>query len=134
MSPTSPAPRAEQEKAQVADHPCHQGSPRQHPGQPIAQVRGVLAEGVVISTSLDPFLSLRALATYSGLSVRILRGYLTDPAHSLPHYRIGGKIVVRRSEYDAWAAQFKALRDQSVEQIVADVLADLQGPPRRKGA
>ena len=118
----------------MADHPCHQGSPRQHPGQPIAQVRGVLAEGVVISTSLDPFLSLRALATYSGLSVRTLPGYLTDPAHSLPHYRIGGKIVVRRSEYDAWAAQFKALRDQSVEQIVADVLADLQGPPRRKGA
>ncbi|MDP3939577.1 MAG: hypothetical protein Q8R92_15770 [Deltaproteobacteria bacterium] len=39
----------------------------------VAQVRGVLAERVVVSTNLDPFLSLRALAGYSGLSIRTLR-------------------------------------------------------------
>ena len=103
-------------------------------GRPVAQIRGILAEQLVVSTELDPFLSLRALATYSGLGVRTLRGYLADPAHPLPHYRIGGKIVVRRSEYDAWAAQFKAVRNQSVEQVVAEVLADLQGARQRKGA
>ena len=40
--------------------------------EPIAQVRGILAERVVVSTSLDPFLSLKALAAYSDLSVRKL--------------------------------------------------------------
>ncbi len=60
-------------------------------GQPVAQVRGVLAEQVVISIPLDPFLSLRALASYSGLSVRKLREYLTDPAHPLPCYRVGAR-------------------------------------------
>jgi hypothetical protein len=57
----------------------------------VAQVRGVLAERVVVSTQLDPFLALKALATYSGLSVRTLRSHLEDPAHPLPCYRVGGK-------------------------------------------
>lgn len=79
------------------------GMARPTAGHRVAQVRGVLAESVVVSTVLDPFLSLKALAGYSGLSVRKLRQHLEDPAHPLPCYRIGGKIVVRRSEYDAWA-------------------------------
>jgi len=99
-------------------------------GSLVPQVRGILTERVIISTQLDPFLSLRALASYSGLSVRKLRDLLTDPGHPLPHYRIGGKIVVRRSEYDAWATQFKTMGNPNVEQLVVDVLADL-GDPRR---
>jgi len=75
--------------------------------EPIAQVRGVLAERVVVSTPLDPFLPLRALASYSGLSVRKLRDYLDDAGHPLPCYRVGGKIVVRRSEFDGWIAAYR---------------------------
>jgi hypothetical protein len=40
--------------------------------------------------------ALRALASYSGLSIRTLRGYLSHRAHPLPHYRVGGKVFVRR--------------------------------------
>jgi hypothetical protein len=73
------------------------------------QVRGILPERVVVSTPLDPYLPLRALATYSGLGVRTLRGYIDRlPDEALPAYRVGGKILVRRSEYDAWVAQFRA--------------------------
>jgi hypothetical protein len=50
----------------------------------VAQVRGVLAERVVIGTPLDPFLSLRALAGYSDLSVRKLRDCLDDPGNPCP--------------------------------------------------
>jgi hypothetical protein len=32
------------------------------------------------------------------VSVRKLRQYLDDTTHPLPHYRIGGKMVVRRSD------------------------------------
>jgi lambda repressor-like predicted transcriptional regulator len=102
-----------------------QASPRDQSGQAVAQVRGVLAERVVVSTPLDPFVSLRALATYSGLSVRTLRAYLTDPSHPLPCYRIGGKIVVRRSEYDTWAARYRQVGQQDVDRIVSDVLKTL---------
>jgi hypothetical protein len=72
-----------------------------------AQVRGILAEQVVVSTVLDPFLSLKALAAYGGLSVRKLRDYLDHPTHALPCYRCGGKILVRRSEFDSWMAAYR---------------------------
>lgn len=95
-------------------------------GQRGAQVRGVLAERVIISTPLDPFLPLHALAAYSGLSRRKLRDYLTDPAHPLPCYRIGGKILVRRSEFDLWIGAYRQTGRADVGQIVADVLKGLQ--------
>src|SRR5262249_50371051 len=93
----------------------------------VTQVRGVLAEQVVISTTLDPYLSLRALATYSGLSVRTLRQYLVDPAHPLPHHRVGGKVLVRRSEFDAWMAAYRRVGQADVDALVADVLRDVRG-------
>jgi len=94
-------------------------------GIPAAQVRGVLAERVIVSTQLDPFLPLRALATYSGLSVRTLRDYLTDPVNPLPYYRVGGKILVRRSEFDGWIAAYRQRGHRDVAQVVDEVLRTL---------
>ena len=91
----------------------------------VAQVRGVLAERVVISTPLDPFLPLRALAVYSGLSVRKLRDLLEDPSHPLPAYQVGGKLLVRRSEFDGWMVTYRRRARADVNRIVSDVLRDL---------
>lgn len=68
------------------------------------------------------YLPLRALSQYSGLSVRTLRGYLHDPVAPLPHYRIGGKILVRQSDFDAWAGRFRVASSSSVGALVDDVL------------
>lgn len=92
------------------------------PGRPAAQVRGVLADRIVVSTSLDPFLSLRALASYSGLSIRKLRDLLEDPDHPLPAYRVSGELLVRRGEFDAWMTAHRRRRRIDVDQIVSDVL------------
>ena len=91
----------------------------------VAQVRGILAERVVISTELDPFLDLRALSGYSSLSVRKLRDLLDDPGQPIPAYRIGGKIIVRRSEFDAWMAAHRHPARPDVERIVSDILRAL---------
>lgn len=91
----------------------------------LTQVRGVLAERVIVSTPLDPFLSLRALAGYTGLSVRKLRQHLDDLTHPLPSYRVGGKIVVRRSEFDGWVARYRHQGAVGVEDIVREVLSEL---------
>ena len=96
-------------------------------GQPVAQIRDALAEQVIVSSALDPFLSLRALAGYSCLSVRKLREHLEDSTHPLPHYRLGGKILVRRSEFDAWMAAYHRVRQTNVERIVDSVMRDLRG-------
>jgi excisionase family DNA binding protein len=72
----------------------------------VAQIRGVLAERVVVSTPLDPFLNLKAANNYTGLSVKTLRRAVNDvPDRALPCYRVGAAILVRRSEVDAWLAQ-----------------------------
>ncbi len=74
----------------------------------------------------DAYLSLRHLSLYSDLSIRTLRGYLTHPGRPLPHYRIGGKIVVRRSEFDDWAAGFKVALRASLNETVRDILSGLR--------
>ena len=75
----------------------------------------------------DRYLSLRSLATYAGLSIRTLRGYLGRRHAPLPHYRIGGKILVRRSDFDQWASEFKVVRPRlDLEALVGDVVRGLQ--------
>jgi excisionase family DNA binding protein len=75
----------------------------------------------------DRYLSLRSLATYAGLSIRTLRGYLRRRHAPLPHYRIGGKILVRRSEFDRWASEFKIDRPPvDLDALVGDVMHGLR--------
>ena len=84
-------------------------------------LRGVGVERVIVATELDPFLSLRALASYSGLSVRTLRGYLTDPQRPLPCYRVGAKILVRRSEFDGWMQNHRQVGSADVNRLMAEI-------------
>jgi hypothetical protein len=86
----------------------------------IRQVRGILADRVVISTPLDPFMPLRALATYSGLSIRTLRRFVElPPGEALPCYRLPGKVLVRRSEFDAWIERYRSRGRPSLERALA---------------
>jgi hypothetical protein len=82
-----------------------------------------IVEAVTVVQDLDPYLSLRGLAGYSGLSVRLLRSMLRHPVCPLPHYRVGvqggrvglvaggngrgSKVLVRRSEFDRWMATWR---------------------------
>lgn len=88
---------------------------------PVAQVRGVLAQRVIVSTTLDPFLSLKALQDYAGFSRRTLLDLMARDRNALPHYRLSdtGKIVVRRSEFDAWMIQYRRTRSR-VDQLVEE--------------
>ncbi len=88
----------------------------------LRQVRGILADQVTVSIPLDPYLSLRALARYSGLSIRRLRALLADSSYPLPCYRIGTKILVRRSEYDTWATTYRRQGRPDIDRVVASVL------------
>jgi len=46
----------------------------------------------------DRYLDLKGLSKYSCLSVRALHKYLVR----IPHYRIGGKLLVKKSEFDKY--------------------------------
>ena len=43
------------------------------------------------------------------------------------HYRLGGKILVRRSEFDAWMAAYRRVGQADVARIVDSVMRDLRG-------
>ncbi len=62
-----------------------------------------MVERVTLEQNLDPFFSLKGLAGYASLSRRTLQDLINTPKDPLPSYRVGSKILVRRSEFDAWA-------------------------------
>lgn len=69
------------------------------------------------------YLPLKDLAQYSGVSVRTLRSYLRDPAAPLPYYQpAGGKVLVKRSEFDAWMQRFRKDAPAPIDAIVNDLL------------
>lgn len=86
-----------------------------------------MAEKVVVSTVLAPYLSLRALADYAGLSVRTLRTHIADTEHPLPCYRIGGKLLVKQDEYDDWAKGHRQTGPVDVMAIADDIMNNRKG-------
>ena len=77
------------------------------------------------------FLDLKRLAVYSSCSVRWLRDRLVDRTHPLPHYRIGGKMLVQRDEFDEWIAVHRMVQpSDQLSQIVESVMTQLHPPQR----
>jgi predicted DNA-binding transcriptional regulator AlpA len=82
---------------------------------------------IVLTVPADPYLTLRALASYSGCSVRWLRDRLVDGQHPLPCYRLpSGKVLVRRSAFDAWMTRYQQIGAQDVTRVVAEALDGLR--------
>jgi hypothetical protein len=72
------------------------------------------------------YLSLKSLATYASLSIKTLRTYLTDPTHPLPHFKMTGKILVKRTDFDAWIARYRQVnKSVDLDRLVNDVLRNL---------
>ncbi|MBA5861621.1 MAG: hypothetical protein GDA65_02760 [Nitrospira sp. CR1.1] len=102
----------------------HQASALQ-PGVSLGD-RGCLALVTSSALHLPGYLDLKALAVYSSCSVRWLRDRLADPLAPLPHHRIGGKILIRREDFDVWINQFRTVRPSTeLGTLVDDVLDGL---------
>jgi len=83
-------------------------------------VAGALQESRVQGVG---YLNLKALAHYSSCSVRWLRARLTDPVAPLPCYRVGGKLLVKLEEFDAWMIHYRATARTDLEQLIEDLAA-----------
>jgi hypothetical protein len=75
----------------------------------------------------DGYLDLRALNAYSSISIPTLREHLKDPCTPLPHFKVKGKILIRKSEFDDWMNGFRADEADRLGQIVEDAINDLKG-------
>lgn len=102
-------------------------------------------EDFIVQTDADHWLSLGALSKRSGMSVRTLRAYLTDPHRPLPHYRmkephvvackarkdgkgsrtltVTGKVLIRWSDFARWmeAYRYTPNLDRLVDEVVSEI-------------
>ena len=92
------------------------------PDHPISINNGTLRRGVV---SLE-WLDLKALTQYVSVSRRTLTEWLLRQEHPLPAFRVGGKMYVRRADFDRWMESHPVEGPVNLGKIVDDVMADLQ--------
>jgi excisionase family DNA binding protein len=68
------------------------------------RIRMQLVEKITATTVLmDSYLTLPAAARYTSLSVRVLRAAIArDQADAVPHFRVGRRVLIRKSDLDMW--------------------------------
>ncbi len=95
------------------------GNGRQIVGNPLGTVPVHPVGSVTVRVDLDPYLSMAALSNYLGLSRRTVQNLVTDPSDPLPTYRVGGKLLARRGEVDAWMARRRNRKPLAAGQLAA---------------
>jgi hypothetical protein len=73
----------------------------------------------------DQYFDLRGLETYSALKVSTLRDYIR--CADLPHYKLKGKILIRKSEFDTWLEGYRVNKKQDLDNIIHEVMGSLKG-------
>ena len=77
------------------------------------------------------YFDLKALSAYSSCSVRWLRDRLVDRLHPLPHYRIEGKILVKREEFDRWLSGSHVVNSPDGLSDIVDAVVAHMRPSKR---
>lgn len=72
------------------------------------------------SIGQDKYFDLRKLSEYSSLGVGTLREHLRA-ANPIPSFKIKGKILVKKSEFDDWLDQFRTNSDR-LRDLVDDII------------
>lgn len=91
-----------------------------------------VVESVNINTDMDLYLSLKGLAGYASLSRRLLSDLINDPKDPIPSFRIGGKILVKKSAFDKWMVHRQNHRPVAAARLAAaDAQALLAARPRK---
>ena len=75
------------------------------------------------STLKDQYFDLKGLSAYSSLSVTKLRTHIREDG--LPCYKLGGKILVRQTEFHKWMANHRVNADADIDRIVDDVIGEI---------
>lgn len=91
-----------------------------------------VVEQVRISEDLDPWFSLKGLTGYCSLSRRTIQALINETSDPLPSYRVGGKILVRKSEFDRWMVRRRNRKPEAAARLAAaDANALLRARPKK---
>jgi Helix-turn-helix domain len=75
--------------------------------------------------AMDNIYDLKGLSAYCSLGVPTLRDHIKS--EDLPCFKVKGKILVRRSEFDAWLEGYRVNKKQEINTIVDDIMAGIKG-------
>ena len=67
----------------------------------------------------DQYFDLKELSKYSCLSVRTLRNYMGQ----IPCFRVGGKYLFKRSEFDKFIEQHRV--ENNIDGVVDEIMDDI---------
>jgi hypothetical protein len=65
----------------------------------------------------DRYYDLNTLSGECCLCVRTLREHLKDKQHPLPYFKVGGKVLVKWSEFETWMEKHRARRRQGKDDL-----------------
>jgi excisionase family DNA binding protein len=72
----------------------------------------------------DQYFDLKGLEVYSALKVPTLRNYIKSG--TLPCFKVKGKILIRKSEFDAWLESYRVNRAKEINDIVDGIMSSLK--------
>jgi excisionase family DNA binding protein len=71
----------------------------------------------------DKWMGIAELVEHSSLSDKTIRRYIAAREDPLPSHRVGGRVLVKRSEFDAWVSRKPARKAPAVKRAMADRVA-----------
>ncbi len=85
----------------------------------------ILPDGIVTTIALkDEYFDLKGLSVYSKLGVSTLRVYIGQ--NKLPHFRLKGKVLIKRSEFDGWMEELRRKEKANINQIANEAMKGLK--------
>lgn len=75
-------------------------------------------------TLKDRYFDLRRLSVYSSLGVGTIRDYIREG--TLPYFKIKGKILIRKSEFDEWMEEHRGESHQDINGMVNEIMNNLK--------
>lgn len=88
----------------------------------------ILPDNIIAGPAIslkDQYFDLKGLSAYSAFGVATLRDYIRSDA--LPCFKVKGKILIKRSEFDRWLERYRINKNQDLNYLVDGVMSDLSG-------
>ncbi len=82
----------------------------------------VSIQEVLLSFDRDRYMDKRGAAEYTSLSVRNLESHLDE----IPHFRVGNKILFKKSELDRWMETHREGDSHDLDKIADDAVKTLR--------
>ena len=71
-------------------------------------------------TLKDQYFDLKGLSVYSALGIGTLRDHIREGA--LPCFKVKGKILIKRSEFDKWMDSYQIHKKKDIQAVITDAL------------